>query len=102
MADALEDFATRMPPGDTIRNRHLDSAVDGTIVHNLHFKKPPEVALSDSDLEGEAEVEDDQEAGQSECSTDNEEDHHAARANYNTSSDSEDGNVQVHMCTVTS
>ena len=83
MADALEEFATKEPAcSGTIRDRQLDAAVDGSIVHDLHFQEE-DPGLEASDEEA-AEVEDDYE-GAAESSTGSSE--VSGRAMNNTSGD---------------
>jgi hypothetical protein len=57
MADALEEFATQEPAAGPIRDRQLDAAVDGSIVHDLHVHQSADHACTSSDEEA-TEVED--------------------------------------------
>ena len=82
MADALEEFATKEPASGTIRDRQLDAAVDGSIVHDLHLEEE-DPGLEASEEEA-AEVEDDYE-GAAESSTGSSE--VSGRAMNNTSGD---------------
>ena len=57
MADALEEFAKKEPAAGPIRDRQLDAAVDGSIVHGLHVQHAADHACASSDEEA-TEVED--------------------------------------------
>jgi hypothetical protein len=60
MADALEEFATKEAAQGTIRNRQLDTAVDGSIVHDLHLHANAQQKDAVTSDEEAAEVEDDE------------------------------------------
>ena len=60
MVDALEEFATKEAAQGTIRNRQLNTAVDGSIVHDLHLHANAQQEDAVTSDEEAAEVEDDE------------------------------------------
>ena len=92
MADALVEFAAKQPVQGTIRKRQLDGAVDGTILHDLHFAQEEDQDNVPSDEE-DAEVKDDDECNDSSDSSSGSDPD--GRGGY-TSSDIEGEDDQIH------
>jgi hypothetical protein len=92
MADALVEFAAKQPVQGTIRKRQLDGAVDGTILHDLHFAQEEDQGNVPSDEE-DAEVKDDDECNESSDSSSGSEPY---RGGGYTPSDTEGEDDQVY------